>query len=235
MPPNVPQDAELRRMSQSESGGLRWVPQVPRLWAPGRTQPLNLGAPGASLLGTWESTTTEYGCPKCLAFGHLGNLRSQPAFSRNRRYSGNWLPRRIALHCDSISTLPSAPVLSQVPKSEAPGPPIFSGCDHFSRHLGHPPERRHGQPSCDAGSHPQTKQSRPRGRPASTQLLFTWFGLRIGVRLASGRGIDSKQLLNRNREPWLFFDPLDGRCEMFLSPSTPKGRIDKGHADGLLL
>jgi hypothetical protein len=29
-------------------------------------------------------------------------------------------------------------VLSQVPKSEAPGPPIFCGCGHFSRHLGHP-------------------------------------------------------------------------------------------------
>ena len=31
------------------------------------------------------------------------------------------------------------PVLSQVPKCEAPGAPRFSGCDHFSRHLGHPP------------------------------------------------------------------------------------------------
>ena len=30
-------------------------------------------------------------------------------------------------------------VLSQVPKCEAPGAPIFSGCIHFSRHLGHPP------------------------------------------------------------------------------------------------
>jgi len=30
-------------------------------------------------------------------------------------------------------------VLSQVPKSEAPGAPSFSGCAHFSRHLGHPP------------------------------------------------------------------------------------------------
>src|ERR1035441_6016235 len=30
-------------------------------------------------------------------------------------------------------------VLSQVPKCEAPGAPIFSGCAHFSRHLGHPP------------------------------------------------------------------------------------------------
>ncbi len=32
-------------------------------------------------------------------------------------------------------------VLSQVPKCEAPGAPRFSGCDHFSRHLGHPPSR----------------------------------------------------------------------------------------------
>ena len=32
------------------------------------------------------------------------------------------------------------PVLSQVPKCEAPGAPRFSGCDAFSRHLGHPPE-----------------------------------------------------------------------------------------------
>ena len=30
-------------------------------------------------------------------------------------------------------------MVSQVPKSEAPGAPIFSGCFHFSRHLGHPP------------------------------------------------------------------------------------------------
>jgi hypothetical protein len=30
-------------------------------------------------------------------------------------------------------------VLSQVPKCEAPGAPIFSGCAHFSRHRGHPP------------------------------------------------------------------------------------------------
>jgi hypothetical protein len=30
-------------------------------------------------------------------------------------------------------------MLSQVPKGEAPGAPIFSGCSHFSRHLGHPP------------------------------------------------------------------------------------------------
>jgi hypothetical protein len=29
-----------------------------------------------------------------------------------------------------------AKVLSQVPKSKAPGPPIFSGCAHLSRHLG---------------------------------------------------------------------------------------------------
>jgi hypothetical protein len=29
-------------------------------------------------------------------------------------------------------------VLSQVPKCEAPGPPILSGCAQFSRHLGHP-------------------------------------------------------------------------------------------------
>jgi len=30
-------------------------------------------------------------------------------------------------------------VLSQVPKCEAPGAPIFIGCSHFPRHLGHPP------------------------------------------------------------------------------------------------
>jgi hypothetical protein len=30
-------------------------------------------------------------------------------------------------------------LVSQVPKGEAPGAPIFSGCTHFSRHLGHPP------------------------------------------------------------------------------------------------
>jgi hypothetical protein len=30
-------------------------------------------------------------------------------------------------------------VLSQVPNSEAPGAPIFNGCNHLSRHLGHPP------------------------------------------------------------------------------------------------
>jgi hypothetical protein len=29
--------------------------------------------------------------------------------------------------------------LSQVPKGEAPGPPIFNGSAHFSRHLGNPP------------------------------------------------------------------------------------------------
>ena len=29
-------------------------------------------------------------------------------------------------------------VLSQVPKCEAPGAPIFIGCSHFPRHLGHP-------------------------------------------------------------------------------------------------
>ena len=29
-------------------------------------------------------------------------------------------------------------MLSQVPKCEAPGAPRFSGCDAFSRHLGHP-------------------------------------------------------------------------------------------------
>ena len=34
-------------------------------------------------------------------------------------------------------------VVSQVPKSEAPGAPIFSGCAHFSRHLGHPPTPHH--------------------------------------------------------------------------------------------
>jgi hypothetical protein len=28
------------------------------------------GAPGASHLGTWESASV--GCPRCLAFGHLG-------------------------------------------------------------------------------------------------------------------------------------------------------------------
>jgi hypothetical protein len=33
-------------------------------------------------------------------------------------------------------------MLSQVPKGEVPGAPIFSGCSHFSRHMGHPLTRR---------------------------------------------------------------------------------------------
>jgi transcriptional regulator with XRE-family HTH domain len=43
----------------------------------------------------------------------------------------------IATFPDQESELPRS-VLSQVPKCEAPGAPIFSGCAHFSRHLGHP-------------------------------------------------------------------------------------------------
>ena len=67
---------------------------------------MKMGAPGASPLGTCENTDlarpvllflniwrvaqvpddvsriNEDGCPRCLAFGHLGNLGSQPAFSR---------------------------------------------------------------------------------------------------------------------------------------------------------
>jgi len=53
--------------------------------------------------------------------------------------------------CGSFWGWPPAPLLellrtglpgsvpTQVPKCEAPGPPIFSGSAHFSRHLGHPP------------------------------------------------------------------------------------------------
>ena len=42
--------------------------------------------------------------------------------------------------CLKLLSLPTQKsVLSQVPNCEAPGAPIFCGCSHFSRHLGHPP------------------------------------------------------------------------------------------------
>jgi hypothetical protein len=51
------------------------------------------------------------------------------------------LPKKLGTcpKATSPAPTPRASVLSQVPKSEAPGPPIFIGYSHFSRHLGHPP------------------------------------------------------------------------------------------------
>ena len=48
-------------------------------------------------------------------------------------------PRQLwMVRCGPPAGLPSS-ALSQVPKCEAPGPPIFSDCAHFFRHLGHLP------------------------------------------------------------------------------------------------
>ena len=75
---------------------------------------------------------------------HYFRIDGQPVSSRDQRrntgnpdagrHSGNNL-RGMKL----LSFPKPRSVLSQVPKCKAPGAPIFSGCSHFSRHLGHPP------------------------------------------------------------------------------------------------
>ena len=50
------------------------------------------------------------GCPECLAFGHPGRMVSQFKVSLYCRCLGNFPPRRLAVHSDSISTIPISPV-----------------------------------------------------------------------------------------------------------------------------
>ena len=76
---------------------------------------------GSRLCMMWRSGAREGG----FGFVGCGLNRKLPWMTEGEAPAKTGLPRS---------------VLSQVPKCEAPGAPIFRGCAYFSRQLGHPPK-----------------------------------------------------------------------------------------------
>jgi hypothetical protein len=86
------------------------------------------GFPGAQKRGTW-GTHLQWLCSLLPAPGPPASLIARMGFVVTRQRSGG---QRSEMRWSRF-------VVSQVPKSEAPGAPIFSGCAHFAWHLGHQP------------------------------------------------------------------------------------------------